>query len=212
MAAMVVLERLSPAQRVAFVLHDALDLPFAAIADVLGCTEATARQHAARARRVVADADAAAARHRGRAAGCAGPVRRRDGPRRPGRAGRRCCTRTRCWSTTATAGCRRRGGEVVGADKVARLLLGLMARYGADAMLDIRPVLVNGEPGMFVPGRGRHARLGPVYALRDDRIVALTACSTPRSWRPRQASANPWSVMPSAWLNRARCSPARSRG
>lgn len=40
MAAMVVLERLSPPQRVALVLHEALDLPYAEIADALGCTEA----------------------------------------------------------------------------------------------------------------------------------------------------------------------------
>ena len=113
MAAMVVLERLSPPQRVAFVLHDALDLPFATIADVLGCTEATARQHATRARRIVAEQRAAAARPR-RPAGPAGPVRRRDGPRRPRRAGRPCCTRTRCWSTTATAGCARRGARSSG--------------------------------------------------------------------------------------------------
>ena len=35
-AAMVVLERLNPDQRVAFVLHDGFDVPFAEIADVLG--------------------------------------------------------------------------------------------------------------------------------------------------------------------------------
>ena len=51
MAALVVLERLTPEQRVAFVLHDALAVPFAEIADVLGCSVATARQHASRARR-----------------------------------------------------------------------------------------------------------------------------------------------------------------
>jgi RNA polymerase sigma factor (sigma-70 family) len=69
MAAMVVLERLSPPQRVAFVLHEALSLPYAQIAEVLGCPEATARQHAARARKIVADADpppSASARRRAR--------------------------------------------------------------------------------------------------------------------------------------------------
>ena len=52
-----VLERLTPERRVAFVLHDALAVPFAEIADVLGCSVATARQHASRARRAVAEAD-----------------------------------------------------------------------------------------------------------------------------------------------------------
>ena len=52
-AAMVVLERLSPDQRVAFVLHDGFAVPFAEVADVLGTTAAAARQLASRARRAV---------------------------------------------------------------------------------------------------------------------------------------------------------------
>ena len=53
-AAMVVLERLSPDQRVAFVLHDGFAVPFAEVADVLGTNEAAARQLASRARKAVA--------------------------------------------------------------------------------------------------------------------------------------------------------------
>jgi RNA polymerase sigma-70 factor, ECF subfamily len=52
-AAMVVLERLSPDQRVAFVLHDGFSLPFAEVAAVLGTTEPAARQLASRARKAV---------------------------------------------------------------------------------------------------------------------------------------------------------------
>ena len=149
----------------------------------------------------------AAAPHACGSGGRPGPVRRRDGPRRPRRAGRPCCTRTRCWSTTAAAGCSAARREVVGADKVARLLLGLMARYGSDAMLGVGPVLlVNGELGVFVPGRGRACPPSvTVVAVRDGRIVALLRRAQPReAGDARQASANPWSVMPSAWLNRAR--------
>jgi RNA polymerase sigma-70 factor, ECF subfamily len=51
MAALVVLERLISEQRGAFVLHDALSVPFAEIADVPGCSVPAARQHASRARR-----------------------------------------------------------------------------------------------------------------------------------------------------------------
>ena len=69
--------------------------------------------------------------------------------------------------------------EVVGADKVARLLLGLMARYGPDAMLDIRPVLVNGEPGVFVPAAGGMPASVSVFVVRDDRIVALHGVLNP---------------------------------
>jgi RNA polymerase sigma-70 factor, ECF subfamily len=52
-AAMVVLERLGPDQRVAFVLHDGFGVPFAEVADVLGTTEAAARQLASRARKAL---------------------------------------------------------------------------------------------------------------------------------------------------------------
>src|ERR1700752_106540 len=52
-AAMVVLERLSPDQRVAFVLHDGFAVPFADVAQVLGINEGAARPLAARARQAV---------------------------------------------------------------------------------------------------------------------------------------------------------------
>ena len=55
-AAMVVLERLNPDQRVAFVLHDGFAVPFGEIASVLGVSDATARQLASRARRAVSTA------------------------------------------------------------------------------------------------------------------------------------------------------------
>jgi RNA polymerase sigma-70 factor (ECF subfamily) len=52
-ALMVVLERLGPAERVAFVLHDAFDLPFEEIAPIVGRSPEAARQLASRARRRV---------------------------------------------------------------------------------------------------------------------------------------------------------------
>jgi RNA polymerase sigma-70 factor (ECF subfamily) len=52
-ALLVVLERLSPEQRVAFVLHDVFAVPFDEIAAVLSTTSAAARQLATRARRAV---------------------------------------------------------------------------------------------------------------------------------------------------------------
>ncbi|MEN3308687.1 MAG: polymerase sigma-70 factor, subfamily [Micromonosporaceae bacterium] len=53
LALLVVLERLTPEQRVAFVLHDVFAVPFEAIASALGTSLASARQHASRARRAV---------------------------------------------------------------------------------------------------------------------------------------------------------------
>src|ERR671925_49978 len=53
MALLVVLDRLSPAERVAFVLHDLFGVSFEEIAPIVGRTPAAARQLASRARRRV---------------------------------------------------------------------------------------------------------------------------------------------------------------
>jgi RNA polymerase sigma factor (sigma-70 family) len=52
-ALLVILQRLSPAERLAFVLHDMFDLPYAEIAPIVGRSENTAAQLAARARKRV---------------------------------------------------------------------------------------------------------------------------------------------------------------
>jgi RNA polymerase sigma-70 factor (ECF subfamily) len=57
-ALLVVLERLAPAERVAFVLHDMFDLPFDTIAPIVERTPAATRQLASRARRRVQGASA----------------------------------------------------------------------------------------------------------------------------------------------------------
>lgn len=51
MAALLVLERLSPEQRAVFVLHDVFAFPFAEIAEVVGRSETACRQLASRARK-----------------------------------------------------------------------------------------------------------------------------------------------------------------
>lgn len=60
MAFLVVLESMTPAERVAFVLHDVFRYPFAEIADILGRTPAASKQLAASARRRVSAAPAPA--------------------------------------------------------------------------------------------------------------------------------------------------------
>jgi RNA polymerase sigma-70 factor, ECF subfamily len=57
----VMLERLTPAERTAFVLHDVFQYPFDAIGEIVGRSPAACRQLASRARRAVAD-DAASSR------------------------------------------------------------------------------------------------------------------------------------------------------
>jgi RNA polymerase sigma-70 factor, ECF subfamily len=105
LALLVVMQRLSPAERVVFVLHDIFQVPFGSIAQTVGRTEADCRQLARRARQKIADNQggaafevgvsehrrvtekfiAACARGPGRTAPCArarrlGRVRRRPGP------------------------------------------------------------------------------------------------------------------------------------
>ena len=70
LALLVLLQRLSPAERVVFVLHDIFQLPFAAVARVVGRTEIACRQLARRARQQIAAGqrgirfDIASAEHR----------------------------------------------------------------------------------------------------------------------------------------------------
>ena len=54
-ALLLTLERLSPLERAAFLLHDVFDMDYSAIADTLGRSEAATRQLAARAREHVRD-------------------------------------------------------------------------------------------------------------------------------------------------------------
>jgi len=57
LALLVVLQKLAPAERIAFVLHDMFDLSFDEIAPIVGRSTTAARQLASRARRRVQDTD-----------------------------------------------------------------------------------------------------------------------------------------------------------
>jgi RNA polymerase sigma factor (sigma-70 family) len=66
MAFLVVLDSMTPAQRVAFILHDVFRYPFADVAEIVGRSPAACRQLAASARRRIRDSHASAtstARH-----------------------------------------------------------------------------------------------------------------------------------------------------
>lgn len=188
MAAMVVLERLSPPQRVAFVLGEALALPYADIADVLGCPEATARQHAARARRIVADADVPA---RARTADQQAVLGRfADAMARADRGALVALLHPDVVLLNDGGGvisAARR--PVVGPDKVARLLLGLLERHGP-GLLAGRPVLVNGELGTVTEASGTVPASVTVLTLRDGLIVGVLSVLNPEKLErgtPRQS-------------------------
>jgi RNA polymerase sigma factor (sigma-70 family) len=150
LALQVVLDTLTPAERLAFVLHDMFDLPFDEISTMMGRTSQATRQLATRARRRLKGADLSdlerdVARQRAVvdaffAAGRAGDfdaliavlhpdvVLRADfSPGRP-----------------------RRSAVVRGATAVAR-----QARFGAQTRAEVRPALVNGAAGAVITIRGK---------------------------------------------------------
>ncbi|WP_293236274.1 sigma-70 family RNA polymerase sigma factor [Mycolicibacterium sp.] len=146
---MVVLERLTPDQRVAFVLHDGFAVPFGEVADVLGVSVASARQLASRARRTVADADTPDpdASHdevvgRLMAAMATGDMAAVVALLHP--------------DVTFTGDSNRKAPTAArvihGPDKVARFIFGLAERYGSRFFEGAQLALVNGELGVITPG------------------------------------------------------------
>jgi RNA polymerase sigma-70 factor (ECF subfamily) len=184
MAAMVVLDKLTPEQRVAFVLHDAFSVPFDEIADILGCTPDAARQHGSRGRRALADADppprAAMAEQqavleRFVAAIMTGDIRAVAEVLHPdvvliGDGGGKARTTRQI---------------MVGADKIMRFYAGLLPRYAPEAFTATRPVLINGDLGLYVPAmpategyRALDARVDAI-CIRDGKVVAIYDVANP---------------------------------
>ncbi len=181
-AAMVVLERLTPDQRVAFVLHDGFAVPFSEIADVLGVSESSARQLASRARRSVADAEVAPhdASHDQvvgmlMAAMAAGDLAAVVNLLHP--------------DVTFTGDSNRKAPTAArvihGSDKVARFILGLAARYGSKVFEAGQLALVNGELGLYnerVDTDGEWPELQPriqALTVRDGRVCAIWDIANP---------------------------------
>ncbi len=141
LAVLLLLERLNPAERAAYVLHEAFDYPHRRIAEVLETTEANARQLASRARRRI-DSDR-------------GQIARADERERLLAAFVAALQTGDVAALEAVlvedAVSVSDGGGVVsaarnivtGRSRVAALLAGLVAKYGAD--IRIVPVVANGE-------------------------------------------------------------------
>ena len=183
LALQIVLDTLSPAERLAFVLHDLFDLPFEEIAPMVGRTTQATRQLASRARRRVRGAETAAtepdlARQRAVvnaffAAGRAGDlealiavlhpdvVLRADYG--PGRAERSAVFR--------------------GAEAVAQ-----QARLGgASSTADVLPALINGSAGAVIARRGRPITV-LAFTVSQDKIVEIDAFGDPERVRRLAAS------------------------
>ena len=173
LALLVVLDTLSPPERVAFVLHDLFDLPFEEIAPMVGRTPEATRQLASRARRRVKGAETPSperdlARQRAvvdafLAASRAGDfdalvavlhpdvvVRADFSPSRP-----------------------RRSAVTRGAAAVAR-----QALQGASPAAQVHPALVNGAAGAVLTMDGRpYAVLA--FTIAEGKIVQIDAVADP---------------------------------
>jgi RNA polymerase sigma factor (sigma-70 family) len=174
LALLVVLDRLTPAERVAFVLHDVFDFPFGEIAPMLDRTPEAARQLASRARHRVKAAGArepdgtVAAQQAvvnaffaaARAGDLAGLVELLDPE-----------------VVLRTDGFNAAPAVLRGAATVAGAALG-----GASPHAEFRPVLVNGAAGMLITLRGRPVGL-MAFTVAGGRITAVDGITDPHRLR-----------------------------
>jgi RNA polymerase sigma-70 factor (ECF subfamily) len=177
LALLVVLDSLSPAERLAFVLHDMFELPFEEIAPMVGRTPAAARQLASRARRRVRGAELPApdpdlARQRGVVDAFFRAARGGDFDALVSVLDPDVVLRS-------DFGARRPAASRVtrGAAAVAR-----QALLGALPTAHLHPALVNGAAGVVVTVRGRpFAVLG--FTVTEGRIVEIDAIADPERVR-----------------------------
>jgi ketosteroid isomerase-like protein len=177
LALLVVLDSLSPAERLAFVLHDMFELPFEEIAPMVGRSPAAARQLASRARRRVKGAEIPApdpdlARQRDVVDAFFLAARGGDFDALVALLDPDVVLR-------ADFGARRPAASMVlhGAAAVAR-----QALMGALPAAHLHPALVNGAAGVVVTVGGRpFAVLG--FTVAEGRIVEVDAIADPERVR-----------------------------
>jgi len=170
LALLVVLETLSPAERVAFVLHDMFAMPFEDIAPIVGRSEVATRQLASRARRRVQGADVAIE---------SSLERRREivdtflAASRGGDFGALLELLDPEVVLKADAAAVQIGADerIHGAHEVARTFAG-RARVA-------QPALVEGSPGLLWASAGR-PKIAFAFTIADDKIVAIELIGDPR--------------------------------
>jgi len=178
MAFLVVLESMTPAERVAFILHDVFRYPFAEIAEIVGRTPAACRQLASSARRRVRASRAPAAP----TAQQAGLVRAfkqaweaKDidalvGLLDPG------ATVVADGGGLAGAGAQRIGGR----EQIARACVDLANRTPGLAVMERT---VNGQPGLITQQDGATAAV-LAFEVAGGRITHIWAVLNPEKLRP----------------------------
>ena len=171
-ALLVVLETLSPAERVAFVLHDVFGVPFNEIAPIVGRTHAAARQLASRARRRVRG---------GAAAPDADPTRQREVVDAFLTASREGDFEALLAVLDPDVVLRIDGGTVrAGLSREARGARAVAEQTLTFSRLSpfVRSALVNGAAGVVVTPRGRpFAVMG--FTVRREKIVEIDVLADP---------------------------------
>jgi RNA polymerase sigma-70 factor (ECF subfamily) len=193
MAALLMLERLSPEQRAVFVLHDVFSFPFSEIAEVVGRSETACRQLASRARRLMED---------GRPRF---DVDRREREELAARffdavtVGDVAELRELLAADVEVYG--DGGGKapqwmrvVVGVDNVARMFAGLGRRF-AESGLQVETHEVNGQPGaVFRDASGRVINVIALDVL-DGRIQVIRSVINPDKLHHLGPVADAWALM-----------------
>ena len=162
LAVMVVLERLAPEERAAFLLHDVFDVSYDDIARILDKTETACRQTVSRARqRVRRDDRRFEVSHEAKAGllqKFVAAVEARD-------EGALLALFAPNAEWVADGGGRvpAAGRPIVGAEQIVKLLFGLLKQ--AWGKVSFEPAVVNGEPGLYVRVGGK---LASVMAIDTD--------------------------------------------
>ncbi len=170
LALLVVLDTLTPAERLAFVLHDMFELPFEDIAPMIDRSPAAARQLASRARRRVKGAeirepDADIARQRVAVDAFFRAARGGDFDGLVAVLHPEVVLRAQMGAKPPILV---RGVEAVAAQ----------ARLGANPAAELHPVVVNGTAGVVVTLQGRPFAI-MAFTVVDDRIVEIDAIADP---------------------------------
>lgn len=180
-ALMLVLERLSPLERAAFLLHDVFDLAFAAIAEALGRSEAACRQLAARARAHVRAARPRFKPSEDEEARLAGAFR--DAVRSGNAA-----AITRLLAVDAVlytdGGGKRRAARnpIHGSDRIGRFFAGVVGKEPAIDAWRVRTTRINGLPGfVYIEPKGAPQTIA--FDIRDGRIAAIYLVANPDKLR-----------------------------
>jgi RNA polymerase sigma-70 factor (ECF subfamily) len=179
-ALMLALERLSPLERAAFLLHDVFDRPFSQVAQMVNRSEAACRQLAARARRAVRDERPAPA----------------AAPESHARLLSAFCEAASTGNVAALAGLLREdaiaitdgGGRksaalnpIKGADKIIRFIIGITGK-NAGHHIRVVPMLINGRTGalLYMDGEIDHTLS---MAIDGERIAAIYLVRNPDKLR-----------------------------